>query len=186
MLSTENRNLLKTLTIYQKIGFEFNDGWTNLIYTLGKNIELYSKLHDIPLIEIRQIKEKFSSLRFYYSGSKDEHIRALVREAEEQSETICEKCGEKGSTLVDDGRWYTACEEHRVEGSITGEEFKVLQEARAKAQRKCSVCEARGAEGYWSGSVHVNRCEEHREDFLTADEYYIQWEKERKIATKNK
>ena len=38
MLSSENRALLKTIPLFDKIGFEFNDGWTNLIYTLGKNI----------------------------------------------------------------------------------------------------------------------------------------------------
>ena len=186
MLSSENRNLLDSLSIFAKVGYEFNDGWTDMIYTLGKNIELYSKLHNIPLIEVRQIKEKFSSLRFYYTGSKDEFIRALVRQAEEQSETVCEKCGEKAQTFVQDGRWYTACDEHRAPNSITGDEFKVLQEARSKAMRKCDACGKKGAEGYWSGTIHSNRCDEHKEDFLTSSEYFIKITKDRKNATQNK
>ena len=186
MLSTENRNLLKSISIYDKIPFEFNDGWTDLIYTLGKNIEMYCKLHDITTFEVRQIKEKFGSLRFYYTGSNDEIIRTMVREAEEQTEIICEKCGKRGSTLVDNGKWYTACKEHTVEGSLTTAEFKVIQDARSKAMRKCNICDKKGADGYWTGSIHTNRCEEHREDFITDDEYFIQWEEERKNATKNK
>jgi hypothetical protein len=185
MLSTENRNILKSLSIYKQVSFEFNDGWTNMIYTLGKNIELYSTLHNIPLIEVKQIKEKFSSLRFYYIGSDDEYIRALVRQAEEQSETICEICGNSGQSFVQDGRWYTACEEHRLPDSMTVPEFKVKQEARAKEMRKCDICGKKGSVGYWTGSKHVSRCINHKEEFITSDEYFIKWEREIKNVNKN-
>lgn len=190
MLLSENRELLNTVPLYEKIGYEFRDGWTDLIYTLGKNISMYCKVHQIPLPQPRQIKEKFGTLRFYYiDDTNDENIRAMVREAEEKSAEICEFCGDKGQVMCDGGHWKTVCPEHTPEGSMTPEEFKVIQESRGRAMRKCDVCSTKGSDGYYdpSTTMHTNRCENHVEDyFITDKDYWQQKEKEFEDASKNK
>jgi len=57
-----------------------------------------------------QVKEKFGSLRFYYSGG-DEYIEGLVRMAEAMSYVMCEECGAPG-TQTKSGWIRTLCEEH--------------------------------------------------------------------------
>ena len=177
MISSENRALLKTIPLFDKIGFEFNDGWTNLIYTLGENITLYCDLHGIPLPKIQQIKEKFGTLRFYVNCDGNKTIRAFVNQAEEDSETICEECGELGTLICDDGCWKTVCPAHTPKNSITAEEFKTIQEARSKAMRKCDVCSSKGADPFYDPSigVHTNRCHLHIEPyFIRHEEFWKQ------------
>ncbi len=50
-MKEENKEKLKSLEIYQKVIFEFKDGWTNLVYDLGKDIEDLCKLtnYELPL-----------------------------------------------------------------------------------------------------------------------------------------
>jgi hypothetical protein len=43
-----------------------------------------------------QIKQKFSTLRFYYNGG-DDYTSGLIQMAEAMSGTICESCGDKAS-----------------------------------------------------------------------------------------
>lgn len=45
-----------------------------------------------------QVKEKFSSLRFYYDGG-DDYIRGIVSFAESLSYMICEQCGKMDETV---------------------------------------------------------------------------------------
>jgi hypothetical protein len=47
---------------------------------------------EIPQVVVDQVKEKFGSLRFYYSGG-DEKIDGMVSMAEVMSSRICEHCG---------------------------------------------------------------------------------------------
>lgn len=37
-MKTENIEKLNSLEIYQKVAFEFKDGWNDLVYELGKDI----------------------------------------------------------------------------------------------------------------------------------------------------
>ena len=76
------------------------------------------ELIDLPLREIKecpqvtldQVKEKFGTLRFYYSGG-DEYISGLVSMAESMSGVTCETCGKPGTRTR--GGWIkTACKEH--------------------------------------------------------------------------
>lgn len=65
------------------------------------HIELENgRIRDLaPLVQqvhVSQIKEKFGSLRFYYSGG-DDHIAGMVSLAESLSGVICEGCGAPGS-----------------------------------------------------------------------------------------
>lgn len=66
-----------------------------------------------PIIEqvtVDQVKEKFGTLRFYYTGG-DEHISGMVRMAESMSAVTCEECGVPGKQTS--GGWIrTLCDEH--------------------------------------------------------------------------
>lgn len=54
--------------IYKRWGCECSDGWYQLIHDLCQGITNRYAEYRVPLdIVIEQIKEKFSSLRFYYS-----------------------------------------------------------------------------------------------------------------------
>ena len=58
-----------------------------------------------------QIKEKFGTLRFYYSGG-DDFIRGIVSMAESMSSVTCEECGNLGE--CSSGGWIrTLCKTHR-------------------------------------------------------------------------
>lgn len=73
-------------------------------------------------VEVRQVKEKFGALRFYYDGG-DEYISGLVSMAESMSGITCEECGAPGET-GGSGWITTLCEQHRTER----EERKLLRE----------------------------------------------------------
>lgn len=126
--------------LYRKVRcFECGDGWYQLIYELSAAIEEEARKSSIdPASEswpmARQVKEKFSTLRFYVStdsvpGLKPEvvgdilsfrpvasveSIQKLVAEAEAKSANICEVCGKPG-TLRTDGFWRVICDtcEHK-------------------------------------------------------------------------
>jgi hypothetical protein len=61
-------------------------------------------------VTVDQVKEKFGTLRFYYTGG-DEYIHGVAAMAEAMSAATCEVCGKPGKTIG--GGWLkTACEEH--------------------------------------------------------------------------
>ena len=66
----------------------------------------------IPQVTLDQVKEKFGTLRFYYSGG-DEYINGLVSMAESMSGVTCEQCGSPGTT-GGQGWITTLCETHRA------------------------------------------------------------------------
>ena len=88
---------------------------TNLEYKEKRKQELI----DQPLREVEQpvcqvtldqVKEKFGTLRFYYSGG-DDYISGLVSMAESMSAVTCEECGNPGKQVG--GGWITTlCKEH--------------------------------------------------------------------------
>lgn len=140
MLRSENINKLNELEIFKnKVAFEFKDGWTSLIYELGNDIAKLCELTNCKLPHIQQIKTKLGTLRFYYDTSNFEYpkvveksIRLLVFEAENKSSRICEECGKNGKLRVLDGYWFTSCEEHSNEASLTSEEWVELQQKKIK------------------------------------------------------
>ena len=74
----------------------------------------------IPQVTLDQVKEKFGTLRFYYSGG-DDYIRGLVSMAESMSGVTCETCGKPGTSTG--GGWIkTACKEHGGQDYDTPEE----------------------------------------------------------------
>lgn len=117
-------------------GIECNIGWYDIISSVcyqitqrEKNIKSnleYCEKNNInpPALEacympvtFDQVKEKWGSIRIYYSGG-DDYVDGLIRMAEEMSYKICERCGCPGSpnkqgwvmTLCDD------CKEDLVRG----------------------------------------------------------------------
>ena len=99
-------------------GFECGDGWYNIIDSLCaciKNREYNQKLNKKEFFPVvaTQVKEKYGSLRFYYTGG-DEYVDGLVSLAEYISEVTCETCGAPGK-MRGHGWYYTACDEHTRE-----------------------------------------------------------------------
>ncbi len=100
-------------------GFECGDGWFPLIETLMGNIQNHidwqnKEKENVRQVTLDQVKEKFGTLRFYYSGG-DERIDGMVSLAESLSGRICEGCGNLGSTQSDGGYGWvrTECESCR-------------------------------------------------------------------------
>ena len=74
----------------------------------------------IPQVTLDQVKEKFGTLRFYYSGG-DDYISGLASMAESMSAVTCEECGNPGKTVG--GGWLTTlCKEHAEARDIYTEE----------------------------------------------------------------
>lgn len=124
-------------------GFECGDGWYKIIRGLCSNIQHHidwkEKQRDvtirfnstaapedvrpvpdaIPQVTVDQVKEKFGTLRFYFTGG-DDYIRGMATMAETMSGVTCEECGNPGSTSWTLGRgWLTTlCEKHAEERGI--------------------------------------------------------------------
>ena len=96
-------------------GFSCGDGWFDLIDELCANIQGYIDANSrpdrpIPQVVVDQVKEKFGTLRFYYTGG-DELIKGMAWFAESMSGRICETCGNPGKQRS--GGWVrTLCEAH--------------------------------------------------------------------------
>jgi len=80
----------------------------------------------IPQVTLDQVKEKFGTLRFYYSGG-DDYISGLVSMAESMSGVTCETCGKPGTRTG--GGWVkTVCVEHGGEDFDTPEDEYLTKE----------------------------------------------------------
>ena len=80
-----NRDLSMTETC-MCWGFECGDGWFQLLNQLMGNIQTYIDWQNrekevVRQVTLDQVKEKFGTLRFYYTGG-DDYIRGLVAMAE--------------------------------------------------------------------------------------------------------
>ena len=74
----------------------------------------------IPQVTLDQVKEKFGTLRFYYTGG-DEYISGMVTMAEAMSGVTCEDCGDPGERRG--GGWiYTACDLHTKPEHLNSDE----------------------------------------------------------------
>lgn len=131
MMVNRNKSMMET-TMYW--GFECGDGWFNIIDQLMGNIQHHidwkerqrevairfnskaasGDMRPVPdsihQVTLDQVKEKFGTLRFYYTGG-DEYISGLVSMAESMSGVTCETCGNPGKSTG--GGWITTlCKEH--------------------------------------------------------------------------
>lgn len=107
-LSSENKDKLKELEIFKEVSFRFNNGWFDLFYELGKNIEEVCKLANCELPQIIDVKSKYSTLRVdYYFITPvpkivEKLIDSLIYKLEDDSLTICEYCGSDGTEDVNE------------------------------------------------------------------------------------
>jgi hypothetical protein len=98
-------------------GFAISEGWWVIIERLCSNIQHHldwknKETEVVPQVVVRQIKEKFGGLRFYYDGG-DAEISGMVRMAESWAGISCETCGERGKRR--DGGWIrTLCDKHET------------------------------------------------------------------------
>jgi hypothetical protein len=102
-------------------GFDCGDGWFNILDQLCLNIQYYIEWKNkketvVEQVVADQVKEKFGTLRFYYSGG-DEHIAGMVAMAESMSGVTCEDCGKPGRSRGF-GWITTVCDEHAEERNI--------------------------------------------------------------------
>ena len=135
MMVNRNKSMIETCMCW---GFECGDGWFNILDQLMSNIQHHidwkekqqnsaitfnSKVKPeefrevpelIPQVTLDQVKEKFGTLRFYYTGG-DEYIRGMVTMAESMSGTTCETCGNVGK-FRGKSWFYTSCDEHNLKG----------------------------------------------------------------------
>ena len=120
MLVNRNKPMTETCMCW---GFECGDGWFQILDSLMSNIQHhidwnnknfekgYKQYKQVPQVTLDQVKEKFGTLRFYYTGG-DDVIDGMVRMAESMSAVTCEQCGNPGTT-GGQGWITTLCETHR-------------------------------------------------------------------------
>ena len=97
-------------------GFECNDGWFRLILWLSRYLQSYidqqnkwaEKYPDqylpVKQIKVKQVKEKFATLRFYVEGG-NERTEAIIAFAEYISGFICESTGRTDNIGVNKNGW---------------------------------------------------------------------------------
>ena len=90
-------------------GFDCGDGWFNILDQLMGNIQHhidwnnknfekgYAQYKQVTQVTLDQVKEKFGTLRFYYTGG-DDVIDGMVRMAESMSGVTCEECSVPAKT----------------------------------------------------------------------------------------
>jgi hypothetical protein len=99
-------------------GFDCGDGWFNIINQLCQNIQHHidwknKEKEVVAQVVVSQVKEKYGTLRFYYSGG-DDTIDGMVSMAASMSGVTCEECGNIGEP--NNGGWIKVlCETHREE-----------------------------------------------------------------------
>ncbi len=133
LMVNRNKPMIETCMCW---GFECGDGWFNILDQLMGSIQHHIDWKEkqrqwaidfntkaapedmrevpeiIPQVTLDQVKEKFGTLRFYYTGG-DEYISGLVSMAESMSGVTCEECGNSGTT-GGQGWLVTLCETHRT------------------------------------------------------------------------
>jgi hypothetical protein len=104
-------------------GFAVGPGWWPIIQSLSHHIQTHIdwnnlnakqrpdlKYKPIEQVVVRQVKEKFGGLRFYYDGGND-IIAGMVTIAEAWADSTCEDCGSPGKKRS--GGWIkTLCDHH--------------------------------------------------------------------------
>jgi hypothetical protein len=117
---------------YTTYGIECGDGWYDLLDVLCRNIQHHVnwKIERIPEEEregfqvvATQIKQKFSTLRFYYNGG-DDYTSGLIQMAESMSGMICEDCGDK-ATVKTKGWITNICNSCHIKGKFKSQGFEL-------------------------------------------------------------
>jgi hypothetical protein len=111
----------KTCMSFEHGGISIGNGWIPLLKSLFRYLQHQHDVNGYPQIIAEQIKEKFGTLRFYYTAIdntvghpypkyKEERLvdtlHGAISFAEVMSESICEECGKPG-VLRNDNYWVT-------------------------------------------------------------------------------
>jgi len=112
--------------------FDVQDGWCQLIWDLCEKIdaELMADTELAARFTVDQIKQKFGTLRYYWSGGS-EAIRTAVADAEAKSSRTCEVCGKHGTLRTDSMFIQTLCDTDHDDYVET----PLLKKARRRALR---------------------------------------------------
>lgn len=118
---------------WSMFGFECGDGWEPSIRKTAEKlepliqaeIEKDPKAYEYGYFRTSQLKEKFGTGRWYLSGGSEE-MSKLVEAWEEETASICERCGKPGE-LRGQGWLYTACLEHTK--AYDRDNLEVVEEA---------------------------------------------------------
>ena len=99
MMVNREKSMMETCMCW---GFECGDGWFNILDQLMGNIQHHidwknKKEEVVAQVTLDQVKEKFGTLRFYYTGG-DDVIDGMVRMAESMSGVTCEECSAPAKT----------------------------------------------------------------------------------------
>jgi len=113
MMVNRNKSMIETCMCW---GFECGDGWFNILDQLMGSIQHHLDWKNknslvVDQVTLDQVKEKFGTLRFYYSGG-DDTIDGMVRLAESMTSVTCEECGNP-ATQSSSGWITTLCEMHK-------------------------------------------------------------------------
>ena len=98
-------------------GFCCGDGWFDLVHRASQKLEKliieYKKNnpHDPKPPRAFQVKQKYGALVIYMSHGTDE-MDDVLKEAEERSYRICEKCGCPGKVRSEKRFVQSLCESH--------------------------------------------------------------------------
>lgn len=103
--------------------FPVGEGWHDLCArTFGQIVDIYRK-HGVPLKHfcLMQLKEKYGGLRIY-SGALPvqvyNEVDAVIGQAEKESLTICEICGQPGHYWESGGWIMTRCDKHASKEAV--------------------------------------------------------------------
>ena len=96
--------------------FKSWEGWYDLIDKTAAEIQKILDSDKESYFNTLQNKQKFASLRWYYSCDNKnlEKFREIINKAEEESLSICEKCGTKENVSQNRGGYIlTLCDKCR-------------------------------------------------------------------------
>ena len=105
-----NIDKLDTKEPFPIFKIECGDGWYNLLDDLCDSIQFHIDYNikntelESSQVVVKQIKEKFGGLRFYFRGG-NEYINGMVSFAEKMSYKICEHCGTNKNVTTEGKDW---------------------------------------------------------------------------------
>lgn len=93
-----------------KVPINCGNGWYSLLWEMGIKISDYLKKQNINNFKILKIEENFGSLKIQTSPSNKE-IDNLINLVQENSNYICEYCGQQGIQYNFQGWVITVCDD---------------------------------------------------------------------------
>lgn len=94
-------------------GLECGNGWAELINDTCTKLQTQIDAKIIPQIEFTQVKEKYGTLRIYFTPY-DEKVNTIIDKAEKYTSKICEICGTTENVSMNSNGWIsTLCDKCR-------------------------------------------------------------------------